>query len=63
MKRPYLQRHHRQTIFVTGIIGIVSAITVGITDMLLNANATSGTEILAVETYELMATKTPQQLR
>ena len=59
MQRQYLQRHHRQPLLVTGIIGIVSAIIVGITNMLLNANATSGTEIFAVETYELMAAKTP----
>lgn len=51
MKRQYLHRHHRQTLLVTGI-----------TDMLLNANATSGAEIFAVETHELMANKTPQQL-
>lgn len=62
MKSQYLNIHHRQTILVTDIIGIVSAIIVVIIDMLLNANATRGAEIFAVEIYELMANKTPQQL-
>ena len=51
MQRQHLHGHHRQTILVTGI-----------TDMLLNANATSGAAIFAVELHELMATKTPQPL-
>ena len=53
---------HRPSVLVTGILGIISAVGVGITDMLLNANASSGTDIFAVEVYELMANKTVQQL-
>ena len=37
MKRQYLHRHHRQTILVTGIIGIVSAIIGGIFILMLMA--------------------------